>query len=71
MDHAETLVWHKHVPLKISIFAWRLLLNRLPTRLNLVDRGIIIDVVAGCLTGCDGTETSQHLFITCDFYGSL
>jgi len=25
-------VWHKHVPLKVSLFAWRLLCNRLPTQ---------------------------------------
>ena len=30
------LVWHKQVPLKVSILAWRLLQNRLPTKLNLV-----------------------------------
>ena len=71
MDHAEAFVWHKHVSIKISIFSWMLLRTRLPTRSNLVDRGIIIDDAVGCLTGCGVTETSQHLFITCDFYGSL
>jgi hypothetical protein len=69
--HVAALIWHKQVPLKISIFAWRLLQNRLPTRSNLVDRGIITDADVGCLTSCGGMETSQHLFITCDFYNSL
>ena len=36
-----------------------------------MDRDIIMDDAAGCLTGCSGTETAYHLFITCDFYGSL
>ena len=60
------LIWHKQVPLKVSIFAWRLLRNRLRTRSNLLDRGIISDVDAGCLAGCAHMETSQHLFLSCD-----
>jgi len=71
VDRAEALVWHKHVPLKVSIFAWRLLRNRLPTRTNLVRRGILSSDAAGCLPGCGGNKTSQHLFISCDFYGTL
>jgi hypothetical protein len=31
LGEAEDLVWHKQVPLKVSIFAWRLLRDRLPT----------------------------------------
>jgi hypothetical protein len=30
------LIWHKLVPLKVSVLAWRLLRNRLPTRNNLM-----------------------------------
>jgi len=65
------LVWHHHVPLKVSILAWRLLRNRLPTRQNLVHRGILPDIGDGCLLGCGSVETAHHLFISCDFYGSL
>ncbi|GAU16213.1 hypothetical protein TSUD_298450 [Trifolium subterraneum] len=32
----EELIWHKQVPLNVSIFAWRLLRDRLPTKANLV-----------------------------------
>jgi len=71
VEGADALVWHKHVPLKVSIFAWRLVKNRLPTRANLVHRGILLDAGAGCLCGCGDTETTQHLFISCDFYGTL
>jgi hypothetical protein len=71
VDREVDLIWHKQVPLKVSIFAWRLLRNRLPTRSNLLDRGIISDVDAGCLAGCDHLETSQLLFLTCGFYGLL
>jgi len=71
VEGADALVWHKHVPLKVSIFAWRLVKNRLPTRPNLVHRGILSDMDAGCLLGCGAIETSQHLFISCGFCGTL
>jgi hypothetical protein len=70
-EHVADLIWHKQVPLKVSFFSWRLLRNRLPTRSNLLDRDIIFDVDAGCLAGCAHMETSQHLFLSCDFYGLL
>lgn len=46
-DHAVDLIWHKHIPLKVSSFTWRLLRDRLPTRSNLLDRGIVTNVDAG------------------------
>ncbi|MCI27557.1 cysteine-rich receptor-like protein kinase, partial [Trifolium medium] len=41
VDEIDDLIWHKQVPLKVSILAWRLLRDRLPTRVNLAHRGII------------------------------
>ena len=35
--------WHKDVPLKVNLFVWRLLLNRLPTYNNLFKRGVIMN----------------------------
>jgi len=51
VEGVVALVWHNNVPLKVSIFAWRLLRNRLPTRQNLVHRGILSDTAASCLLG--------------------
>jgi hypothetical protein len=34
-------VWHKQVPMKVSIFAWRLLRDRLPTRNNLLRNNLL------------------------------
>jgi hypothetical protein len=34
-------VWHMQAPLKVSLFAWRLLRNRLPTKDNLVRRRVL------------------------------
>jgi hypothetical protein len=42
LDATEDLIWHKHVPLKVSIFVWRLLKDGLPTKDNLVSRGIML-----------------------------
>jgi len=35
------LLWRKNIPLKVSVFAWRLFRNRLPTKANLFCRGVI------------------------------
>lgn len=65
LDSAMDLVWHHQVPLKVSIFAWRLLQNRLPTKANLAARGVLQTEAALCVAGCDQTETAEHLFILC------
>ncbi|GAU46775.1 hypothetical protein TSUD_402860 [Trifolium subterraneum] len=71
LDVAEELIWHKQVPLKVSIFAWRLLRDRLPTKANLVARGIITPEFHLCVSGCGGVESAQHLFLSCTVFGSL
>jgi len=65
------LVWHKQVPLKVSIFAWRLLRDRLPTKLNLVRRGLLNGEAASCIAGCGHDESTTHLFLHCDTFGLL
>jgi hypothetical protein len=67
----DDLVRHKQVPLKMSIFAWRLLCDRLPTKANLVTRGIIDSAAHSCVSGCGGVESAQNLFINCNTFGSL
>jgi hypothetical protein len=61
---AEDLIWHKQVPLKVSIFAWRLLRDRLPTKDNLLTRCIISSEAHFCVFGCGGIESTQHLLLT-------
>ncbi|MCI28010.1 70 kDa peptidyl-prolyl isomerase, partial [Trifolium medium] len=70
-DAIEDLLWHKQVPLKVSLFAWRLLLDRLPTKAILVTRGIITSDAHYCVPGCGGVESAQHLFLSCSFFDSL
>jgi hypothetical protein len=62
---AQTGTW------KVSIFAWRLLRDRLPTRVNLAARGILTPEAHMCVSSCGGVESAQHLFLSCNFFGSL
>jgi hypothetical protein len=41
LDAIEEIIWHKQVPLKVYIFVWRLLRDRLSIKTNLVTRDII------------------------------
>ncbi|GAU26610.1 hypothetical protein TSUD_102170 [Trifolium subterraneum] len=59
------------VPLKVSILAWRLLRDRLPTKANLVTRDILSSEVHYGVSGCGGVESAQHLFLSCSTFGSL
>ncbi|KAK2419896.1 hypothetical protein QL285_030707 [Trifolium repens] len=71
LNVAEDLIWHQQIPLKVSIFAWRLLRDRLPTKANLVARGIISLDAHSCVSSCSDIESAHHLFLTCSFSGSL
>ncbi|MCH80856.1 70 kDa peptidyl-prolyl isomerase [Trifolium medium] len=71
VDTTPDLIWHKHVPLKVSVLAWRLLRNRLPTKDNLVRRNIISHDSQLCVSGCGGLETSHHLFLSCPVFAPL
>jgi hypothetical protein len=44
------LLWRKDIPLKVSIFAWRLIQNRLPTKVNLFRRGVIHNEAQLCVS---------------------
>lgn len=65
------LVWHKQVPTKVSIFAWRLLRDRLPTKDNLVSRGILSEEQRLCSNGCGELESASHLFLYCPHFAAL
>jgi len=64
-------VWHKLVPSKVSLFTWRLLQDRIPTRSNLVSRHVIQPIDNLCVGGCGDIETADHLFIGCNLFGSV
>ncbi|PWA43356.1 RNA-directed DNA polymerase, eukaryota [Artemisia annua] len=56
--------WVNVVPIKINIFAWKLALDRLPTRANLALRGVVSDPLS-CPICESHVEDSSHLFFNC------
>jgi len=70
-DVTRDLIWHKQVPLKVSIVVWRLLKDKLPTRTNLLRRDIVQAKGATCVLGCGLVESAAHLFLHCQVFGSL
>jgi hypothetical protein len=71
VDSAAEMIWHRQVPLKVSVFAWRLLRDRLPTKSNLIYRGVIPPEAGLCVSGCGALESAQHLFLSCSFFALL
>ncbi|GAU13336.1 hypothetical protein TSUD_42900 [Trifolium subterraneum] len=71
LDAATGLIWHPQVPLKVYILAWRLLRDRLPTKVNLSYRGILLVGDSLCVSGCGEVESTQHVFLSCSTFGSL
>lgn len=59
-------VWQKQLPIKVSLFAWRLFRNRLPTKDNLLRRHILPSDDNLCVDGCGSVETTDHLIFLCD-----
>jgi len=64
-------VWHKLVPSKTSLFTWCLLQDRIPTKSNLVRRRVLQPTHNMCVGRCGNIETTDHLFIGCNVFGSV
>ncbi|GJR02100.1 RNA-directed DNA polymerase, eukaryota [Tanacetum coccineum] len=61
---APSTTWGKNIPCKVNIFMWRLLLDRIPHRLNLSLRGMDIPAIYCFL--CNGNvESATHIFFEC------
>jgi hypothetical protein len=65
VDVTGDIIRHKQVPMKVSILAWRLLRDRLPTKNNLLWRCIIQAAAIRCVAGCGLDELASHLFLHC------
>jgi len=64
-------LWLKAVPLKVLIFAWRLFLNRIPTRDKPFQCRVLLVSEQGCIANCGYNEDREHLFLTCGFFGGV
>nr|GEX78984.1 RNA-directed DNA polymerase, eukaryota, reverse transcriptase zinc-binding domain protein [Tanacetum cinerariifolium] len=62
--------WVKFIPIKINIFAWRVSLNKLPTRLNLSLRGVDIPSII-CPLCSIAVESTPHLLFSCQLARQL
>ena len=63
--------WLKQVPLKVLVFVWWLLCNRLPTKDNLLRRRVLQHDDTSCVGGCGLMEFADHLALYCEFFGNL
>ena len=63
-------LWKIRVPTKITIFAWRLLKERLQTKTNLRRRRVAINDTLCPFCG-NSEENEAHVFLTCDRILSL
>ena len=57
--------WNNLVPIKVNILVWRLRMDRLPTRENLMVRGIDVPSIL-CPSCGTAMEDTDHVFVKCD-----
>ncbi|XP_058776499.1 uncharacterized protein LOC131650805 [Vicia villosa] len=62
-----SIMWKSSIPLKIKIFAWRLLISRLPLKDMLVHRGMAANIIDPICPFCNNIheESLDHLFFLC------
>ncbi|GJT61613.1 RNA-directed DNA polymerase, eukaryota [Tanacetum coccineum] len=56
--------WIKFIPIKVNVFAWKVSLDRLPTRLNLIHRGVHVPSLL-CPICSVSSEDTSHLLFSC------
>ncbi|GJR85046.1 RNA-directed DNA polymerase, eukaryota [Tanacetum coccineum] len=62
--------WIKYIPIKVNIFAWKVRLNRLPSRINLSQRGILLDSL-DCPVCSDAPEDLYHCIFRCEVVNGI
>ncbi|KAJ9540320.1 hypothetical protein OSB04_026826 [Centaurea solstitialis] len=56
--------WSPLVPIKVNVFIWRLFLNGLLTRDNLLRRGVALQV-STCVLCNSGLDDDDHCLVNC------
>uniref|UniRef100_A0A699GI91 Alpha,alpha-trehalose-phosphate synthase [UDP-forming] 6-like n=1 Tax=Tanacetum cinerariifolium TaxID=118510 RepID=A0A699GI91_TANCI len=72
---SEATRWVKYIPIKINVFNWCARLDRLPTRCNLLNRGVVLESSLCPICG-SVPEDAQHIFFSASwpnlcFFGSV
>jgi hypothetical protein len=57
--------WNNLVPSKVSTFAWKAVLDRIPTKTNLRRRGVMGVDDTTCVLCREGEETTNHILFHC------
>jgi len=65
------IIWNIAAPLKVLLLVWQLLLNCLPTKDNLIGRGIIPSNSSFWSSDCGKEKSVDHVFMGCVFLGSI
>jgi len=68
---SSCIICHKAGPLKISLFDWNLLRNRIPITDNLLWWGLLQNHQQLCVCRFWFNEDINHLFLLCNFFGSI
>ncbi|GJV83357.1 RNA-directed DNA polymerase, eukaryota [Tanacetum coccineum] len=63
-SHSEPTRWVKLIPIKINVFMWRARRGCLPTRYNLVQKGVILESTS-CPVCFSDEEDVYHLLFRC------
>lgn len=63
--------WHKYAPLKVAGFTWRLALDRVPSKVNLANRGMVHLANELCMGFHAAEESASHLFFECTFFSEV
>ncbi|XP_058721842.1 uncharacterized protein LOC131593378 [Vicia villosa] len=59
------VLWDLKLPPKIKIFAWKVFIDRIPTRDQLLNRGVVNVTCPDCVMCGSCLESSSHLFFNC------
>lgn len=65
------IIWHKEVPLKVSLFVQRLLRYRIPAKNNLFRWDILHQDTHLCMFRCGLVESAEHLFLVYPYFDSI
>lgn len=68
LDEFFNKYWNSLIPLKVSAFGWQVILDRGPSRLNLLKRNVIVDAEDAMCVLCNGAfESLNHLIFSVTF----
>ncbi|GJR62646.1 RNA-directed DNA polymerase, eukaryota [Tanacetum coccineum] len=70
MLYTEATRWIKFVPIKVNVLALKVMIDALPTRLNISRCGIGISSLSCPICDC-GVESTDHLFFRCTLVKQL